>query len=357
MNFIRKAVAVMCVIMLAGCDDLFSESGFSESTVSDSSGETDISDDEIFSGIVESLENMSMESEYPCMIDADRTEKIINIINEKNPELFWITGFTTTYLFGKTKIEIDVLNDYTKDELETMHSDIVASADELISQIPAPLDTYGTVVFVHDYLIRNCEYYTEGAESGEYGLWGCAYGCLVDGQAVCQGYAEAFQYIMNRLDIECGICRGDTKRGRHAWNYVNIDGRYYWIDLTWDDPVSEYGEIGEIKHTYCLIDDEHLACTRTVDADREFIPECSSMSANYFVRNGTYLTDYSDTAVTDILDKYAGAGQAEIMFSDMNVYNEAKEHLFENGKIWEIIDSEKINYAEDETMMILTIRY
>lgn len=356
MDFIKKAVAVLCVMMLAGCEDVLPESGFSESTVSDEA-ETDISDDEIFSGIVESLEDMSMVSEYPCMIDGDRTEKVIKVINEKRPELFWITGFTTTSLFNKTKIEIDVMNDYKKDELQTMYNDIIASADELISQIPAPLDTYGTVVFVHDYIITNCEYYTEGAESGEYGLWGSAYGCLVDGKAVCQGYAQAFQYIMNRLGIECGICRGETKRGRHAWNYVNIDGDYYWIDLTWDDPVSEYGEIGEIKHTYCLIDDKRLMYTRTVDTDREFIPTCSKMNANYFVKNGTYLTSYSDIAVTDILNRYADSGQAEIMFSDMTAYNDAIEHLFDNGEIWELTDSEQINYLKDDTMMILTIRY
>lgn len=355
MNFIKKIVAVLCVMMLAGCEDVI----FSESAPSAKSDETKtgVSDDDIFSGIVESLENMSMVSEYSCIVDADRTEKIINTIREKRPELFWITGFTTTYLSKKTKIEIDVMNGYNTEELETMYDDIVASADELIRQIPAPLDTYGTVVFVHDYIIRNCEYHTEGAESGEYGLWSSAYGCLVDGQAVCQGYAEAFQYIMNRLDIECGICRGFAKGNRHAWNYVNIDGDYYWIDLTWDDPISEYGEIGEIKHTYCLIDDKRLMYTRTIDNDRDFIPQCNAMHSNYFVRNGTYLTSYSDIAVTDILNRYAHTGKAEIMFSDATVYNDTIEHLFENGEIWNLTDSEKINYAEDDTMMILTIRY
>ncbi|MDE7365575.1 MAG: hypothetical protein K2N27_12000 [Ruminococcus sp.] len=349
MNFMKKSVAVLCMMMLTGCGDV--------ATQSSAKTETTVSDDEIYSGIVESLENMSMESEYPCVIDSDRTERIISIINEKRPELFWITGFTTTSYPKKTTIEIDVLNGYKPTELETMYHDIVASADELISSIPSHLDTYGTVVFVHDYIVSNCEYYMEGADSGTFGLWSNAYGCLVNGRAVCQGYAEAFQYIMNRLDIECGICKGDTKRGRHAWNYVNIDGKYYWIDLTWDDPVSEYGEIGEITHTYCLIDDNRLMRTRTIDSNCNFIPKCNEMHENYFVKNGTYLTSYSDITVTEILNRYADRGQAEIMFSDVSVYNDAIENLFENGGIWGLTDSEQINYSEDDTMLILTIRY
>ena len=349
MNFMKKAVAVLCVMMLVGCGD-FTKPSPAET-------ETAISDDEIYSSIVESLENMSMVSEYPCIVDADRTERIISIINEKRPELFWIKGFTITSYTKKTKIEIDIMDGCKAEKLEKMYHDIVESADELISSIPSHLDTYGTVVFVHDYIVSNCEYYMEGADSGEFGLWSSAYGCLVDGRAVCQGYAEAFQYIMNRLDIECGICKGDTKRGRHAWNYVNIDGKYYWIDLTWDDPVSEYGEIGEINHTYCLIDDNRIMRTRTIDADCNFIPKCNEMHENYFVKNGTYLTSYSDIAITEILSRYADRGQAEIMFSDVSAYDDAIENLFENGRIWELTDSEQINYSEDDTMLILTIRY
>lgn len=67
------------------------------------------------------------------------------------------------------------------------------------------------------------------------------YGALVNGKAVCEGYARAFKMAMDRLGIECvlvqGVAQAEANGGYepHMWNYVRIDGGWYAVDVTWND--------------------------------------------------------------------------------------------------------------------------
>ena len=73
------------------------------------------------------------------------------------------------------------------------------------------------------------------------------YGTLINQKAVCEGYAKAFKYIMDELEIPCILVCGTATNSvgvteNHAWNYVQIDGIWYAVDVTWDDPVPDLGE-------------------------------------------------------------------------------------------------------------------
>ncbi|MCM1132308.1 MAG: hypothetical protein NC340_02440 [Ruminococcus flavefaciens] len=358
MNILKKSVLILSLILLTGCEDELAQLGFSEPVIIETTVNTaDVPEDELYGGIVDSLENMEMISTYSREIDSDTVSRTIERIRQEHPEFFWINGYTLTTSAVKSEIRINVTDNYSSAELESMYAELIECADRLVNQIPQGLDDYGKVVFVHDYIINNTTYDTAGAETDDKGLWCTAYGCLVQGSAICQGYAEAFQYIMNRLGIEGGICRGNSTQGRHAWNYVLLNGKYYWIDVTWDDPVPEQGRTETLLHTYCLINDECLFRTRFADDDLLFVPQCYSMDNNYFVRNGTYLAYYSDEGISAILRNYAQAGEVEIMFADKNSYNEAVERLFVNGDIWNFVDSEEVTYSNDDIMYILTIKY
>ena len=100
-------------------------------------------------------------------------------------------------------------------------------------------DDYTDICMVHDYLVDNVEY-----DSSHPGTCYSAYGALVKHKAVCQGYAKAFQYLMDALDIPCILVSGtasdaDGNLESHAWNYVQLSGKWYAVDVTWDDPVFE----------------------------------------------------------------------------------------------------------------------
>ncbi len=139
------------------------------------------------------------------------------------------------------------------------------------------MSDYDKELAAHDYIIRNCVYGYPDNEDDAY----TAYGALVLGESVCDGYAEAFFLIMSCLDIKCDIVVGSTDEGLHAWNQVEIDSEWYNIDLTWDDSLPDMGDY--IKHTYVNISDELLAPTH--DWERQFYRVCSSDNYNYYKKS------------------------------------------------------------------------
>ncbi|MBE5965175.1 MAG: hypothetical protein IKL73_09005 [Lachnospiraceae bacterium] len=90
---------------------------------------------------------------------------------------------------------------------------------------------------IHKYLIENVFYdYMALAHMAEYGhIDHTAFGALVNGAAVCDGYAEAYNLLMNMMNIPCKMVTGSTPGGLHAWNIVCIDGQWGHVDVTWDD--------------------------------------------------------------------------------------------------------------------------
>lgn len=106
--------------------------------------------------------------------------------------------------------------------------------------------TYDNIKMVHDYLVENIEYDTTVSKANIYNI----YGAMVNGEAVCEGYARSFKYLMNAFGIPCTLVRGKgtNSEGRtenHAWNYVQIGNYWYAIDSTWDDPVSTTGWVSQ----------------------------------------------------------------------------------------------------------------
>lgn len=103
---------------------------------------------------------------------------------------------------------------------------------------------------VHDYLVDNIEYSNEHIVS-------YAYGALIEGKAVCQGYSQSFQKIIDKLNIQGRTLKGwstAVKPEFHQWNRVKLDDGWYFIDVTWNDlPEREYK-----SYKHFLIDSETL---------------------------------------------------------------------------------------------------
>ena len=82
-----------------------------------------------------------------------------------------------------------------------------------------------------------------------------AYSALVTGASVCAGYAKAFQYIMMKLNIPCYYCVGFAGED-HAWNLIRLDGKFYNVDVAWDDP--EGNEAGTYNYDYFNLSDRAI---------------------------------------------------------------------------------------------------
>ena len=117
------------------------------------------------------------------------------------------------------------------------------------------------ITVIHDYIIENCEYSASKTNNNIYN----AFGVLHDGMAVCEGYSKALKLLLDRIHIEsivaCGTGTNSTGQVEsHAWNYVFLDGMWYAIDSTWDDPIvlgigaASYAN----THKYFLVGSEML---------------------------------------------------------------------------------------------------
>lgn len=107
-----------------------------------------------------------------------------------------------------------------------------AAVDSKISQILPSLNQgsdLDKVMNVHNYLCNNITYVDN---------YNGAFHALIDGKAVCNGYALAFYKIMKAMNIPVEYNTGDSAFGPHAWNTVYVNGKWYNIDVTWDDQTS-----------------------------------------------------------------------------------------------------------------------
>ena len=124
--------------------------------------------------------------------------------------------------------------------------------DQIVARVSG--NDYEKVVQVNQYLIELLEYSTESGDNA-YNI----YGALMQRKCVCEGYAESFKYIMDALDIPCILvigeaCNSEGNTENHEWNYVQIDGIWYAMDVTWNDPILVGGGrlTANLKEKYLL---------------------------------------------------------------------------------------------------------
>lgn len=177
-----------------------------------------------------------------------------------NPEIFYVSpnkmylNIETTTFGNSVTYNVYINNgnenNYFIDEFTSQSQ--VESAISQIEQIKNQIiqnrsgNAYDDIKMVHDYLVENIEYDTSLSQSNIYNV----YGALVNGRAVCEGYARSFKYLMDELGIPCTLVigTGTNSQGQtenHAWNYVQLNGTWYAIDCTWDDPVSSTGYVSQ----------------------------------------------------------------------------------------------------------------
>lgn len=119
--------------------------------------------------------------------------------------------------------------------------------NEIISQnITSEMTTNEKIKAIYDYLILNVTYDNEGYQSENISNEShSAYGAIVLGKAVCDGYTDALNLLLNRLGIESDIVIGQANDEGHAWNLIKFSDGYFYADATWDD-----GDDGKLRYDF-----------------------------------------------------------------------------------------------------------
>ncbi|MGO1469554.1 MAG: cell wall-binding repeat-containing protein [Tissierella sp.] len=150
----------------------------------------------------------------------------------------------------------------TKKEEAFMDTEI----NKILGKIIKPgMNEFQKVKAVHDHVVNNTRYSNDTIKTSH-----SAYAALTEGKAVCQGYALLTYRFLDALDIENHYVIGDTlgKKGwgLHAWNKVKINGKYYNIDTTKDDPIVVDGN-HILSYKYFLVSDKKFSATHRPNRD------------------------------------------------------------------------------------------
>lgn len=159
--------------------------------------------------------------------------------------------------------------------------------------ITAGMSEYDIVAAVHDYVVNNTEFQNYFSTADEQIF--TAYGALIDGQALSQGYAEAVNLLLKKAGVQSRIVEGEAYSynawSTHTWNIVKIDGKYYHLDAAFDDPYMQGGS-QVLRYEYLNITDTEMSYSHRWNTTE--YPPCTETEHNYFYINGLIADNIAD---------------------------------------------------------------
>ncbi len=169
------------------------------------------------------------------------------------------------------------------------------------------LTDYEKVCRIYSYIAQNITYDRENVNNDAYGLKQSAYAALVNKTAVCQGYASLMYYMLNSQDIDCRIIKGSSKNQsgkyeHHAWNMVLLDGKYYFIDSTWDAESTDYRYFllgknsNELNNDHITLGLDYISDETTYLKPEDVYDNIASDT--YYAENGNARNDISQGSLT-----------------------------------------------------------
>ena len=233
-------------------------------------------------------------------------EMVLEATRRDHTEQFWMGGTYTPnedgYVFWSMKPTYLMKGA----ELQDAKAAFEQAINLMLARLTPEMSEYEMEKALHDMLAVHVTYVsTSNAHN--------AYGALVEGKAVCEGYAEALQCLLHRVGIQSveifgyGINPATGLGEPHAWNAVRIDGEYYLVDLTWNDQKSillhayfnQTSKIMAEDHEEWIIGQDSNNMILTCEVFD--LPVCSATAANYFTKEGGRIKDYTVASISKLL--------------------------------------------------------
>lgn len=179
----------------------------------------------------------------------------------RNPQLLLHTGIRYYDPEGDGVIEaiepMFLVDDI--DEFKTARQDMYAGMQKYLTVAAEYDDPVEKLLAVHDKMVELCQYdhrvmspdpeiEAQAPKTVYHAL-----GVFRDSFAVCQGYSQAMYMLGKEIGIEIELCQ--SEEANHMWNYVKLDDKWYYMDMTNDDPQDAQGRAA---HTFFLFSENKL---------------------------------------------------------------------------------------------------
>lgn len=229
------------------------------------------------------------------------------------------------------------LNEYDENNFSNKNnnsSSVETTAKNIIAKIITKgMSDFDKAKAIHDYMVINIDYDYDDylANTIPYESYNIE-GALLNKYAVCAGYAKTFKYLCEFAGLECTYVVGYA-RGYHAWNQVKIDGKWYNVDVTWDDPVNldkAFDDHKYNKYEYFLVSDAEFANHKPTWT----VEKCDSSLRNKAYEAGMpwmeNVTVKDATGIQTIIEKAIADNVASIMLiwdTEWLTMDEMKEEI------------------------------
>lgn len=192
-------------------------------------------------------ENIEYEDEASLSHEKIRSE--VNEILSKNcmENLAYLSSILTTSYENKTEVKLSMKYEVTKQQYIRGMKKL---NDWIKENIKDGMTDYEKVKLIHDYIANKAEYITSSKEYNVY-TW---LSILIGKGGVCDAYSNLFYEMCRKANLEVRILSNKD----HSWNKVKVDGVWYNVDVTWDDPI----ENSEFNYIYFLRSDSFIAKSR-----------------------------------------------------------------------------------------------
>lgn len=288
------------------------------------SAEDDAAEKLIYDNLLSSAEEIDL-SGYS--LSADDLADIFDDLMSSRPDLFFVANtYSYTYTEDGTIISVTPKYKYSGNTLKTAKKTYDSFISDITSGIRSSWSDTEKILYIHDYIVLSCEYDLSGGNSDVYML-------ARSGSGTCASYTLAFLAACEKVGIECDVAKSDSMN--HIWNIVKADGKWYHVDVAWDDTVPNMK--GQVLHNNFMRSDSGIRnASSTVHENWSCDYECSSerFSSSFignvnsrfvFVKNGWYAVDTGEfalckfdissgtkTKVADISEKWPVIGTSKV---------------------------------------------